>query len=143
MSVLMRRVVRGCLVVHFVAVAVVLAWGWWSQPVSYGNRPFDAKIWKAPDRHGTTVREEMAGSLTRTHQLKGMTLQEVTQLLGPPDSVSYAGGADYGRKPRFKGQKPSYIAYDLGPVGYGIELAHLQLRMRGGRVLRWDVYQDQ
>jgi len=102
----------------------------------FDDRPFDAEVWAASTGNRHSFRAPMVQDLIDKHLKRGMTREQVTGLLGEPDSRSGRDrlGAEYAsRHPRLQ---ECYV-YHLGRVSsYGTGDDYLILAFEsGGRLL--------
>ena len=100
---------------------------------SYTTRtPFEAAEWKAhlEDRNpGNPIKLNMVDDLLSQHQLIGMNVAEVDQLLGKPPKTKYFENYDY--------------VYWLGPErGVGVDSEWLGLKFQNDRVIKVDILRD-
>ncbi|HDZ21873.1 hypothetical protein LCGC14_0226030 [marine sediment metagenome] len=102
------HVVLLALLALLIIVGSVGYWGYcayWKTYHGYDPKPFSPAAWAAADA-GT--RGHMVVDLLAQHPLKGLTTQEVVDLLGPPDWQDT--DKDTGRT--------STITYEVGYMGY-------------------------
>lgn len=88
---------------------------------NYFNRiEFDSAKWKNWEESETnpSLRWNMVHDLVKDHELVGMNLNEIKELLGKPDH-----------------ENKKFISYYLGMSGYGIDTGALYLELRKGIVV--------
>jgi len=93
--------------------------------LNFKNRvEFDSKVWKdwKETEMTATLRWDMTHSLTKKHELVGMTIEDVLELLGPPTW-----------------QTKSQMRYYLGMARHGIDTGSLILDRQNGVIVNFKV----
>lgn len=88
---------------------------------NYFNRiEFDSEQWKNWEESETdlSLRWNMVHNLRKEHELVGMTINEINELLGKPDR-----------------ENKNFISYHLGMSGHGIDTGTLYLEMKNGIII--------